>query len=679
MKSTHFQLTIVFLLFMAGCNSFCEQSDRLQAVNSIRIDSLFTLTGNAQLDSLLQLVAVAKQDTNLARLYSDIGDIYFFNENDYQKAKEYYLKTGALSENLDWNEGLFLYAAGLTDVLNMEGLMDSSIVIHRQVLEQIKMENNELLIAKTLVNLGNCYNYKRWFETALNYYREALPIFEKRGNTFRLAFLYNLMGTVYSDMDMYHEAQMFTGRALDVFNITPDTLFRAMVLSNYATALLTENQQLDKAEESLLEAMRICALHNSRHYLVTIYCNLGDIAMKRYDLDKIELYARKALELAVEFGDIAGLCVSNRVLGYLEQYRGNFNKSEKYAREVLKTAIEYDLTVEKIKCYTLLSDLAIARHDFRNYRYYGAKSDSIQKQFILEKTRIYAKEMEVKYETEKKELEIDRQQLIIGKQNTQRNMLLAGVAVSIVILALLWYMLTLRNRSNRTLAEMNATKDKFFSIISHDLKNPALAQSDAIQMLVKNDRLWDADTLTDSYHELLKSADGEVELIYHLLNWAQVQTGRMTYTPSTFNLLARIRPDISLIRKMAESKGITFHIQMPEDLSVTADSDMLATVIRNLLTNAVKFTPTSGEVSISAKPVPFESVEMTITDTGSGMSQEQLRDLFRIDRQRLHKRMENEQSTGLGLIVCKELLDKHGSTLHVESEEGKGSTFWFAL
>ena len=178
-----------------------------------------------------------------------------------------------------------------------------------------------------------------------------------------------------------------------------------------------------------------------------------------------------------------------------------------------------------------------------------------------------------------------------------------------------------------------------------------------------------------------------MELIYHLLNWAQLQTGRMSYTPSTFNLLARLLPDLSLIRKMADNKQITFHSNIPDDLFLTADSDMITTTIRNLLTNAIKFTSTPGEVSLSIEPSTgaFRQAQcdhtplahkISISDTGTGIPPAQLRTLFSLDRP---KGMATDHNTGLGLIVCKELLEKHGTTLHVQSEVGKGSTFWFTI
>jgi len=254
-------------------------------------------------------------------------------------------------------------------------------------------------------------------------------------------------------------------------------------------------------------------------------------------------------------------------------------------------------------------------------------------------------------------------------------------------------MLRLRTRRNLALverndalAEINATKDKFFNIISHDLRNPAVALRDAVLQLIQYARFWDADTQSNYFQELRKSAEGQVELIYNLLGWAKLQTGRMTYNPESF-ILTALLPDISLIRKMAENKGITFTTQIPNDVFVTGDSNMLATVVRNLLTNAVKFTKSGGTVTLEvshcrdgARPVSTVSV----IDTGIGMSREQVETLRATSLQRIgnaHSRAgtAGEQGSGLGLIVCREMLEKHGSELHVESEIGKGSRFWFEV
>jgi signal transduction histidine kinase len=302
-----------------------------------------------------------------------------------------------------------------------------------------------------------------------------------------------------------------------------------------------------------------------------------------------------------------------------------------------------------------------------------------------ESTRRFAEEMTAKYETEKKELEIERQQNLIARHNMQRWLLAGGVTVFAVVAVMLWYALRLRTRRNHALternealADLNLTKDRFFSIISHDLKNPAIAQRNALQKLVKNVQAWDMDTMMEYYEDLLKSADSQVELIYNLLGWAQVQTGRIAYKPDAF-ILSGVLPDILLARKIAEHKGVNLELRITQNALVTGDRNMLSTVLRNLLTNAIKFTASGGTVTLLVEPAGEGKYTVVVSDTGIGMNREQTGNLFCIDSTHSRQGTDGEQGSGLGLIVCREFLEKHGTILNVESEEGKGSRFWFEI
>ena len=243
---------------------------------------------------------------------------------------------------------------------------------------------------------------------------------------------------------------------------------------------------------------------------------------------------------------------------------------------------------------------------------------------------------------------------------------------------MLVYIVILRTRRNRQLSEINAIKDKFFSIISHDLKNPVIAQREALQTLVECVHIMDTDTLSDFLRKILKSADGLTDLLKNLLTWAKIQTGRDIFHPVPFNLVSALQPDIEVVISMADNKEIVFEVQTPLIAVVNGDFNMLVTVVRNLLTNAVKFTASGGKVSLQINESKGKYY-VSVSDTGVGMTHEQVQNLFHIDRQPLREGTAGEQSSGLGLILCHEMLRKHGCELQVESEEGKGSRFWFHL
>jgi len=661
----NFQLIIAVLLLTVGCRFTDADTPPLPSPTP---DSLLTPTGDDLLDSLLQVAATAPQDTNLAILYYKIGELY--ENEDFEEAKTYYLKLKEISEQLNWNNGRYDYAAVFANLLLREGVADSALMIFQQAYELAVLENNEEWMANFIFSKGNAYFTKEWYETALTCYMDALSIYNKTNNNEKLQQLYYMMSQLYLSINATEKAIEYGEKSIALNN---EDLFAISALA----MAYTSAHQYEKAKGYYEEALRLCTLQNNAYMMGIIYFHLGNDALSVFDLDIAEKYAYKALKINKQFGPSA-YCGDWVLLSKLEQLKGNYDKSEEYAKKALQIALDLESPKEKQTCYIILSELAIAQGKYRDNVQYLEELDLIDIAMAREVSLRASEEMEAKYEAEKKELEIKQQQQIIARQNMQHWLLVGSIAVCVVVLVMLWHIIRLRNRSNLTLAEMNATKDKFFSIISHDLKNPAIAQRDALKMLVQNTRALNTETLAEYHNELLKSAEGEVELLFNLLNWAQLQTGKMTCTPKTF-LISNLISNLSLIRKMAENKNITLDIQIPENALVTGDSNMLTTIVRNLLTNAIKFTSEGGQVSFCAEAATDGKYTISVSDTGVGMSPEHIRDLFRLESAHSHHGTAGETGTGLGLIVCKEFLEKHKSALYVESEKGKGSRFWFKV
>jgi len=234
-------------------------------------------------------------------------------------------------------------------------------------------------------------------------------------------------------------------------------------------------------------------------------------------------------------------------------------------------------------------------------------------------------------------------------------------------------------RKNEQLIQVNAEKDKFFSIIAHDLRSPFNGFLGFTNLLV--DEL-DSLTLKETRKIaglMRNSATNLFRLLENLLEWSRLQRGITSFKPESFLLMPIVSEVMLPVMDLADKKGIELRFKIPQDLEVFADEYMLGSIIRNLTSNAVKFTSKGGEVTISANSASGGSVEISVKDTGIGMSGVLLGDLFRLDVQTSRKGTEREPSTGLGLIICKEFIEKHGGMLWVESEEGKGSTFYFSI
>jgi signal transduction histidine kinase len=177
------------------------------------------------------------------------------------------------------------------------------------------------------------------------------------------------------------------------------------------------------------------------------------------------------------------------------------------------------------------------------------------------------------------------------------------------------------------------------------------------------------------------SASNLFSLLENLLEWSRMQRGQIVLNPQEFNLTKVINNNINLVNEIAKQKEIELSINIPEDAEITADEQMLNTIIRNLISNAIKFTLRGGKIEIgfSNKKSYDDYVVIYIKDSGIGMSANTISKLFRIDQNVSQKGTEGEPSTGLGLILCKDFIEKHGGKIWVESEVDKGSTFYFRL
>ncbi len=232
---------------------------------------------------------------------------------------------------------------------------------------------------------------------------------------------------------------------------------------------------------------------------------------------------------------------------------------------------------------------------------------------------------------------------------------------------------------NKELVNLNAEKDKFFSIIAHDLRSPFNAFLGFTRMLVEELNTMTLEEIKTIVVSMRKSATNLYSLLENLLEWSMMQRGLIQVNPVSFPLAHKITESIKLIVGSAQKKEIELIYDIPNNLSVFADEHMVETVIRNLIANAVKFTHKRGRIFVMAKESEGNRVEICVQDTGIGMSPAIRNNLFRLDIQTNRKGTEGEPSNGLGLLICKDFIEKHGGKIWVKSEEGKGCAFYFTL
>ncbi len=231
---------------------------------------------------------------------------------------------------------------------------------------------------------------------------------------------------------------------------------------------------------------------------------------------------------------------------------------------------------------------------------------------------------------------------------------------------------------NTRLEQTLADKDKFFAIIAHDLRSPFIGFLSFIRLMVGHIENMSQEDIRKLAEDMKGNAENLYNLLNNLLDWARMQRGITPFEPQPQTLSTLIRGTLELIEPSARQKAIAVRCSVPEHISILADHPMLSTVVRNLLFNAVKFTQRDGEISITAEQ-DEETVQVSIRDTGVGMDEAILCGLFALDRRTCLRGTEGERGSGLGLLLCKEFIEKHGGRIWADSKPGQGTVFTFSI
>ena len=297
------------------------------------------------------------------------------------------------------------------------------------------------------------------------------------------------------------------------------------------------------------------------------------------------------------------------------------------------------------------------------------------------------------YRTMALPVDFNEKKWILYFEQSRHNSFLNGyviiVFVSGITISTLLYLLMLafskvayrsaqiRNQ-NEELKKINATKDKFFSIIAHDLRSPfgaIVGYSNILEKQVKNQNY----SGIEKFAEVIQiSSEKAMALLMNLTEWAQSQTGKMRFKPEPVDMVGLIHEVVNLFDDIANQKLIEIEKKLPHEALVMADRAMISTILRNLLSNAIKYSQPGGKITLAVTTGTDELI-ISVADSGVGIPKDKMDKMFRIDENYSTNGTMNEKGTGLGLILCKEFIDKHNGEIWVESEEGKGSVFYFSI
>ncbi len=582
---------------------------------------------------------------------------------------------------------------------------DSALVYFNKALTINKSIGEKKLQAINLGNIGTIYDKKSNYTQALTHYLEALSIFEEMADRKGMANSYNNIGVIYKSINRLDKALEYFEKSMKVNTEIGDILHLAGDLNNIGL-IYNKNNNSKLALTFFRRAIEINEKLDNKQWIAANCLNIGTSYYKLGEHDKARQFYERASNLSNYVKDKAGFATALFNLG---TYYFKLNARIK-ARHNFKEALNLSIEL-KDQTLQLLNIQALAKLDsiegnyksaFVNYSKYWHLKDSLTN---VEKTTLVS-EMDAKYQNAKKEEQIavlEKEKQIQALQLTREqayNQLLIVISILVLLLLVFFFvmyktkqkanaLLSVRNQDirdknneirtkNMKLAELNATKDKFFSIISHDLKNPFQTLLFAFDALQNNYSKMSANRISEYLKRMNQAANKGYSLLVNLLEWARLQNDSIAVNKKTLSLKKVVNEVVGLNLEMAEKKSIKITYQIADNIKLYCDKYMLSTILRNLISNAIKFTPENGNISIVAK-LRDDFWLIGVLDSGVGINSEDISKLFRIDIHHTTIGTGKEKGTGLGLILCQEFVEKNGGKIWVESEKNVGTEIWFSI
>ena len=620
-------------------------------------------------DSIRNVIATTESDSTKAVLYLDLAKHYYGFEQD--TAILYAQTSIQLAERLGLEKikGNALNIMGVAQLISSD--YEEALKTHLKALKIRQSLQDSTGMLESNLNIGNVYYRNGEMGKAAGMYETALVFGIATKNLRGQSMIYNNLGNYYKDL--WSQTQ--------------------------------KKEDLEEALNYLHESLRIKEELKDYNGLVKTLTQLSQLSLD--DREMAKGYLVRALSIADASQDTENkLAVLHELSNYYLTEK-NFALAEEYALQAYRIAKDAGSHFYISISSEYLIEAALGQNNFKKaYDYLVVKNEADKAVFNDNRQKI-REELLIQYESEKKELENQRliqEQEYLDLSLQRRNELLLGTGILLAVLGALFWIQKRNHRAlrlahnqleeahllatnqntqiieqadrlhttNLELTEANRFRDKIFSVISHDLRAPFSSLHSIIQ-------LWDKKILSEEeLFEVMPLVARETNslslMLNNLLMWAHSQLGSDKVQLTTFDLGALVEESTSLLKSQASQKNLDLTHEIKAGMTVNSDRERLSFIVRNILMNAIKFTPSEGKITVD---YPTDS-EIRITDTGTGMSQEMISKLFS-DRVSSQKGTEGESGTGIGLMLSREFAESIGAKILAESEVGTGTTFRILL
>lgn len=650
---------------------------------------------NTDKDEALQLAtavlpeAKAIADRKLKmRSYYVLGRVYADLENSNLSIA--YLDSALLiAEATDdnWHKGEILYHIGLRK--HRMGEVIQALEAFNASVQASRLSDNFRFSGSSYSLMGTIFRMNGLYDRAIEYIIKAELYYEKAGFKEGSAWSNYLLGRIYYDLKHPQIALRYFQQSLEIYLrlAAIDGIKNGVAICyEQIGTLYIETGNFEEARECFSKTLEIYTENESKYGISNVYKNLGilEYSLGNYLLAENQL--NKSLEIKNEVDDKLSPPVIYEYLGLCMIERGLKQEGITLLQQGLDMAVTNNQKKIQLDILSKLTEAWLSVNDLKKAIDCQNQQIQIQNLLLSGAANIKTEQLQTIYEIDEKNsqiAELEKQNKIsalsIKQQRLIRNIMIAGIILAISIsIIIYWYNKKLQLK-NLELYETNATKDKFFAIIAHDLRGPTSSLASLLEHLSSKFDEFSMTELKTMLQVLYKSAENVSNLLENLLIWARSQVTRIEYRPVVLNLTDVLQYSLKGLNQTAEKKQIEVKVNCTDQIFVLADPDMVQTIVRNILSNAIKFTHRGGEVTITAAVTTKNMATISIIDNGVGIEKSKLSKIFDIDSTFHTQGTENEMSTGLGLILVKDFVVKNKGTLAIDSEKDKGTTVSFTL
>ncbi len=615
-----------------------------------------SLLAQASTDSLLMILQQAPADTNKVILLNQISRSFIYD--DPRQALQYARQADSLARSLDYKRGHVLALNRMGSAYWSLGDLEQGLSYFIQSRELAEEINDRYLIGKNIGNMGIIYGAAGNHKQAIQYYRQSLPIFRQLQNQERLAVTYNNLGKSHMELGQYDSAIYYLELAEPLAKSQPNSL------------------------------------------LSYIYIKMAEVWLRQKVYERASYYLQITRELSVKYQDKRSLARVNQMQAEIQLQEAGKKEALNLSRAAVRLA---DATASRelqyITYQTYSSALAaLSRYD--SAYFYQKRSSELRESLQSESYQGRLNLMQ--FDNQREEigqllLEKGQEKIAREQQRAQIFLLYGLLIVTAILIVALYRSRNLKLKSNKTLQhrneeikdqkeniarqagqlqELNNTKDKILSIISHDLKSPLNSIAGSLNLLQEG--LISQEEFRTFIPELNKNVSYTTSMLDNLLHWAKNQLGRgNNVNRENINMRQLTLNKVELLSPQASQKGVSLQAEIDQPIVVYADDIMIQIVLQNLISNAIKFCNRGDRILVSAQQKGQDCV-VCISDTGLGISQENLEKLF-THESFTTRGTADEKGTGLGLQLCQDFVEKNGGKIWAESKLGEGSSFYFSL